>query len=250
MCNMGKRKKFTNQNWTYYRINKLTKAADLYMNGSKINYDEYKELSTYNKRLARLANQHLRILKKAGKDYYAYTSATTFTKRAYGTTRYKEKLESPDDIKRQILSMQRFLNYKTSTLEGHAEVEANRRMRFKTIFPSITADVSDDELDNFLRFLGDAPMRSTIFEAGEGGSGSLVDLIRGQYIGKSEEHKEEVKKMFERFQETQSSLSFTGERRVYDLGYDQLIEYLHTGKDPTGYYKHDKEKGEDEVTED
>ena len=73
---MGKRAKFTNQNWTYYRTRKLAQAADLYMNGSKINYDEYKELTTYNKRLARLANERLRILKKAGKDYYAYTSAT------------------------------------------------------------------------------------------------------------------------------------------------------------------------------
>lgn len=246
MCNMGKRVKFTNQNWTYYRIRKLAQAADLYMNGSKINYDEYKELTTYNKKLARLANKHLRELKKAGKDYYAYDSAIAYTKRAYGTTRYKEKLESPDDMKRQILSMQRFLNYKTSTLAGHAEVEANRRMKFRTIFPSITEEVSDDELDNFLRFLGDAPMRSTIFESGEGGSGSLVDLIRGQYIGKSEEHKEEVRKMFERFRHTQSSLSFTGEMREYDLGYDELIEYLKTGQDPTGYYK----KGEDEVTED
>lgn len=245
---MGRRTKFANENWSHYRIKKLAQAAELYLNGSRIHYDEYRELTLYNKRLARLANNQLRTLKKAGKDYYAYDSAVAFTQRAYGTIRYKEKLESPADVKRQILAIQRFLNYKTSTLEGHAEVEANRRNTFRVRFPEITDDVSDDELDNFLRFLGEAPMRSTIFEAGQGGSGDLVDLIRGQYMNQSEDHKQEIREMFERWRITNEKLGLNDEWRAYDLGYDELVKYLKTGEDPTGYLQ--RQRGEEEVQKD
>jgi len=173
------RKKFENENWTYYKIKKLAKGADLYLAGSKNWQSEYNELALYNKRLARLANQRLRELKKAKKDYYAYDSAISFTDRMFGTTRYKENLESPNDMKAQILSMQRFLNFETSTVEGHKAVEIRRRDKFRQLFPDVR-QATDDELDAFLRFLGKSPVRTTIFESGKGGSGTLVDLIRGQ----------------------------------------------------------------------
>lgn len=231
------RKKFENENWSYYRVRKLADAAEHYVAGSKNWELEYTELMLYNKRLARLANSRLRELKKADKDYYAYDSAISFTDRMYGTTRYKENLESPQDAKRQILSMQRFLNFETSTVEGHLAVEERRRTKFRQLFTNITDDVSDNELDSFLRFLGSAPLRTTIFEAGQGGSGTLVDLIRGQYMGKDSEHKEEIKGMFERFRATQERRTLDGEWREYDLGYDELLKYLETGEDPTGYNK-------------
>lgn len=234
------RKKFENENWSYYRVRKLADAAEHYVAGSKNWKPEYDELMLYNKRLARLANSRLRALKKAGKDYYAYDSAISFTDRMYGTTRYKETLESPQDVKRQILSMQRFLNFETSTVEGHLAVEERRRTKFRQLFRDITDDVSDTELDNFLRFLGTAPLRTTIYESGQGGSGTLVDLIRGQYMGADSEHKEEIKGMFERYRATMERRTLDGQWRDYDLGYDELVQYLETGEDPTGY----NQKGE------
>ena len=55
------RKKFQNENWTYHKINKLASSGDK---------SDLKSLTTYNRKLARLANKQLRELKKAGKDYY------------------------------------------------------------------------------------------------------------------------------------------------------------------------------------
>lgn len=230
-----RRKKFQNENWSYYKINKLTKASERYLSGSRHEKEEYTELSIYNKRLARLANSRLRALKKAGKDYYAYDVAQSFTERAYGTTRYKEKLADPKAIKLQILSMQRFLNYETSTVEGHMLVEERRRDKFRQLYPSINA--SDTELDGFLRFLGNAPLRSTIFEAGKAISGGMVDLIRGQYFAGDAEKRQEMLNMFERYRRTHESQAIGMQWTTYDLGYDELVEYLKTGIDPTGYYK-------------
>lgn len=233
-----KRKKFENENWTYYKINKLTKSAEHYVYGSKNWEQEYKELSTYNRKLARLSNQRLRELKKAGKDYYAYDSAQAFTERAYGTTRFKDKLTEPRDMKMQILAMQRFLNYETSTVEGHLAVEERRRTKFREMFPEMNdMNISDTELNGFLRFLGSAPLRSTIFEAGKVTSGGLVDLIRGQYFSDDADKREEMMKMFERYRLTHESSAIGQSWTTYDLGYDELIEYLKTGEDPTGYFK-------------
>lgn len=233
-----KRKKFENENWTYYKINKLTKAAEHYVYGSKNWEEEYKELSTYNRKLARLSNQRLRALKKAKKDYYAYDSALAFTERAYHTTRFKEKLTQPKDMKLQILAMQRFLNYKTSTVEGHLAVEEKRRNTFRGMFPELnTEKISDEELNNFLRFLGKDALRSTIFEAGKVTSGGLVDLIRGQYFSDDVDKRDEILDMFDRFRLTQESRALGKEWDEYDLGYDELVKYLETGVDPTGYNK-------------
>lgn len=230
-----RRKKFKNENWSYYKINKLSKAGERYLSGSKHEKEEYTELATYNRKLARLANNRLRALKKAGKDYYAYDSAQAFTTRAFSTTRYKEKLTNPKDMKLQILSMQRFLNYETSTVEGQERVEARRRETFRQLYPTIES--SDEELDNFLRFLGSAPLRTTIFEAGKATSGGLVDLIRGQYFSGDAEKRQEILDMFDRYRKTHESQIIGMSWSTYDLGYDELIQYLKTGIDPTGYYK-------------
>ena len=231
-----KRKKFENENWTYYKINKLTKSAEHYVYGSKNWEQEYKELSTYNRKLARLSNHRWHALKKAGKDYYAYDSAQAFTERAYGTTRFKEKLTEPKAMKSQILAMQRFLNYETSTIEGHLAVEERRRNTFRKIFPNL-AETGDEELNDFLRFLGNDPLRATIFETGKAISGGLVDLIRGQYFSDDIDKREEMLKMFERYRLTREKSTIGEAWTTYDLGYDELVQYLETGEDPTGYFK-------------
>ena len=134
--------------------------------------------------------------------------------------------------------MQRFLNYETSTVEGHLAVEERRRTKFREMFPEMNnMDISDAELNGFLRFLGNAPLRSTIFEAGKVTSGGLVDLIRGQYFSDDAEKREEMLNMFERYRLTHESSAIGQSWTTYDLGYDELIEYLKTGEDPTGYYK-------------
>lgn len=233
---MAKRKRLSNENWSHYKINKFTKLANTYyadgtFKGSKIGQEEYIELLKYNRQLVRLSNKRLRALKKAGKDYYAYDSAQNFTESAFGTTRYKENITNPNTIKLQILSMQRFLNMKTSTVQGHLAVEENRRNKFREMFPEIES--TNDELDGFLRFLGEAPQRSTIFEAGKMMSGGLVDLIRGRYMESNAEQRDEIREMFKRYRETMSRTGLGQSWREYDLGYDELVEYLKTGIDPT-----------------
>ena len=226
------RKKFQNENWTYHKINKLASSGDK---------SDLKALKTYNRKLARLANKQLRELKKAGKDYYAYDSAQSFTLRAYNTTRYKDNLSDPKSIKLQILSMQRFLNYETSTVAGHLAVEARRRDKFRTMYPDMV-NVSDNELDDFLRFLGNAPLHSTIYEEGKVMSGQIVDLIRGQYFNSDTEKRQEILNMFERYRQTRESQQIGRAWTDYDLGYDELMQYLRTGEDPTGYYSKESDK--------
>ena len=233
---MAKRKKIGNENWSHYKIKKFTKLANTYyadgtFKGSKIGQEEYIELLKYNRQLVRLSNKRLRELKKAGKDYYAYDSAQKFTKSAFGTTRYKENVTNPNTIRLQILSMQGFLNMKTSTVEGHLIVESNRRNTFRRMFPEMKT-TDDDELNGFLRFLGEEPLRSTIFEAGKMISNDLVDLIRGRYMASNAEERDEMKRMFERYRETLSRTELGQDWREYDLGYDELEKYLKTGVDP------------------
>ena len=139
-----------NQNWSWYKIRRLetlstvgdTKAAE--------------EVRLYNNRLAREANFRLRQLASAGIKKYGYEKAQSFLTNMFGdrVTRYKQNLSEPDAMRRQILSMQRFLEYPTSTVEGVKLIETKRLQAAKAKWftdENGQATASDEAIEEFLK---------------------------------------------------------------------------------------------------
>lgn len=221
-----------NQNWSWYKIRKLetlstvgdTKATE--------------ELRLYNNRLAREANFRLRQLASAGIKKYGYEKAQSFLTNMFGdrVTRYKQNLSEPDAIRRQILSMQRFLEYPTSTVEGVKLIETKRLQAAKAKWftdENGQAMATDEDIDAFLRMLGDDAIRRTILEEGletdetlKMTSGDVVDLIRGKF---QTDDKEVIINEFRKYQEFKESQGL-GLNTAEPYYYDDLMDYLRGGK--------------------
>lgn len=223
-----------NKNWSYYHIRRLEKLAKF---GDK---QSIEELTTYHNRLVRQSNLRLRELNKAGITRYAYEKAQSFIYNMYGkNTRYKLNLDNDyEAMRRQILSMQRFLSYETSTVEGVRAIE--QRRIDAAINKWFTDDdgkalVSRDEAEAFLRFLGEDAVRRTILQerlepdaTKHTGSGDFVELIRGKFESSTKEEREFMLSQFEKYQRSQEarSMSLNAGDQFY---YDELVDYLKGG---------------------
>ena len=173
-----------NKQWSWYHIRRLETLANIG------DLESSQELKTYHNRLVRESNFRLRQLSKAGITRYAYEKAQAFLKNAYGNvTRYKlaDKIDT-ETMRRQILSMQRFLSYETSTPEGVRQVELKRIAAARNKWFDDMPDISDKEIEGFLRMLGDESIRRTLLEESmdspdklKMSSGDIVDLIRGKF---------------------------------------------------------------------
>ena len=218
-----------NQQWSWYHIRRLETLANIG------DLESSQELKTYHNRLVRESNYRLRQLSQAGITRYAYEKAQAFLKNAYGNvTRYKlaTKLDN-EMIRRQILSMQRFLSYETSTIEGVRQVELKRIEAARNKWFDNKPNISDKEIEGFLRMLGDEAIRRTLLEESmdspdklKAASGDIVDLIRGKF---EEDSKEKIIQAFTKYRETIESQSFN--IPVSDpFYYDDLMKYLEGGK--------------------
>ena len=188
-------------------------------------------MKTYHNRLVRESNFRLRKLSQAGITRYAYEKSQAFLKNAYGNvTRYKlaDKIDT-ETMRRQILSMQRFLSYETSTPEGVRQVELKRIAAARNKWFDDMPDISDKEIEGFLRMLGDESIRRTLLEESmdspdklKMSSGDIVDLIRGKF---EEDSKEKIIEAFTKYRETveTQSLNVTTSDPFY---YDDLMNYL------------------------
>ena len=214
-----------NKNWSWYHIRRLeplTNIGDL---------ESSQELKSYHNRLVRESNFRLRQLSQAGITRYAYEKSQAFLKNAYGNvTRYKlaDKIDT-ETMRRQILSMQRFLSYETSTPEGVRQVELKRIAAARNKWFDDMPDISDKEIEGFLRMLGDESIRRTLLEESmdspdklKMSSGDIVDLIRGKF---EEDSKEKIIEAFTKYRETveTQSLNVTTSDPFY---YDDLMNYL------------------------
>ena len=195
-----------NKQWSWYHIRRLETLANIG------DLESSQELKTYHNRLVRESNFRLRQLSKAG------------------VTRYKlaDRIDN-ETMRRQILSMQRFLSYETSTVEGVRQVELKRIEAARNKWFDDMPDISDKEIEGFLKMLGDESIRRTILEESmdsseklKMSSGDIVDLIRGKF---EEDSKEKIIEAFTKYRETVESQSFniTTSDPFY---YDDLINYL------------------------
>lgn len=218
------RSKQNPKDWSYTKIRKYSlKAAE------NPNSKYMKELEKYAYRLARKANKQLAALKKNNATEWAYASSRAWTERMYGTTRYKTKGLTPEMLRLQTFAAQRYLNMPTSTVEGYNLTLMNKRNSFRVKYPEF-ASASDDEIDEFLRLLGNDSVRLTIKEArrSKGGSGKIVDLIRGMWENK-DEVRDEIVDAFTRYRVSLGSLTMHMDNQEV-FGYDDLINYLSKGK--------------------
>ena len=214
-----------NKHWSWYHIRRLetlTNIGDL---------ESSQELKTYHNRLVLESNFRFRQLSQAGITRYAYEKSQAFLKNTYGNvTRYKlaDRIDT-ETMRRQILPMQRFLSYETSTPEGVRQVELKRIAAARNKWFDDMPDISDKEIEGFLRMLGDESIRRTLLEESmdspdklKMSSGDIVDLIRGKF---EEDSKEKIIEAFTKYRETveTQSLNVTTSDPFY---YDDLMNYL------------------------
>ncbi len=101
------------------------------------------------------ANQRMRELEKQGLDYGpAYDTAAEYLE-THGRKRFSKAKGRPIAEKyEEALRARQFLAAPTSTVKGQRAAIKKRNETFRERFPELTKDKSDEELEDFQRFLG------------------------------------------------------------------------------------------------
>ena len=114
------------------------------------------ELNNIRLRYAKIANERLRALEKAGRDYWAYDSAVIYTQRSRGTNRFTQKKKwsgTKEGLLHEVEELQAFLNMKTSTISGSKAVEQKIVDTFKRDHKIDVDSIGRTDFFNFLTFL-------------------------------------------------------------------------------------------------
>lgn len=139
------------------------------------------ELASIRSRYARIANQRLRALEKAGRDYWAYDTATLYTQRAYGTNRFKtgKWKGNKEGLVHELEELQDFLTAESSTVSGSRRIED----RIVNTF-SREHNIQIQNRREFFNFLSSATYKAI---ANNGiSSGMIIDFyVRSREIGKT-----------------------------------------------------------------
>lgn len=131
------------------------------------------------KKVARRANSRLRSLEKNEYNYYAYDLAIEFTQQNFDTYRYSyNKNLSIEEMRDELLNIDRFLMSKSSTVSGQREIERNRFEKLKMAGFDISI-VGINEKREFLRFLGSDSIRRIIDAIGN--SDRVVQNVSNMY---------------------------------------------------------------------
>lgn len=203
-----------------YSTNQLLR---LEKNASKGDENSLYTLEQINIRLKRESNNRLENLERHGYTQYAYDLATSFTKTAYKSNRFKGiEITDPKDLRRQIMQMQVFLSKRTSLVVGQKEVENVRIETLRKREPFV--NWNSRKIKEFLKFLGDRNVRDLV-DSHTVASGEQVDIIFGAY---TKTKRSEIEEMIQRYIDTQNGLHDVGDEDF--LGYDQLMQYLKNPK--------------------
>lgn len=171
------------------------------------------KLYNENTRLAKIANQRMLKLEKAGKAYYAYDRAAHYVDTMYGRRRFStssEVLTTPHQLFDQLTELSLFLGRRTSLVSEQIKIEDER---LATLEKDRGYTFKDRETGvAFLRFLGDKPVANLVERKGEKYSGDITDVIYEAFQREDFDTSEALRK-FE---------AFNADR----LTYDKLIEYL------------------------
>ena len=202
------------RSFSEYKLRELEFSAK-YKNDSDALYT----LSQINLRLVREANKRLEKLESNGYKLYAYDLATSFTKTAYKSNRFKgAELTDAKDLRKQIRQMQVFLGKRTSLVVGQKEVEKARIETFKK--NPVFAKWDSRKIKSFIKFLGDKNTRQLV-DHNSRVSGEQVDRLWGAFQNTK---REELDKMIQRYIDSENGITDASDEDF--LGYDELIKYL------------------------
>ena len=157
---------------------------------------DIEEVRSIRRKLAKRANQRLRVLEKNKLTKNAYRVATRYTQQTRGKNRFSEakKMVKADMgyLKQEILELERFLNSVTSTLTGYKKLE---RQRLK-VFRDYGLKVKDTQ--EFFDFLD-----SEIYKqlANKTISSDILQEFYDTVKSKKDAKKEEIQKALEKFRE-------------------------------------------------
>lgn len=183
----GRKRRTPNQNINQHlswdnlrRLENLAKAGNSQGSSEKItvkgkftgmNAGEY--LKAYNRQLAEENNWRLNQLRRSKMTNFAFEKAQAFIKSQYGARAANYKVDLGEDyeaMRRQILSMQRFASYQTSTKEGYKEILHNRVDTARRNWFSDRPEMTDSQIEDFLRFVGNKSVQDLLISYGRKGS--------------------------------------------------------------------------------
>lgn len=168
----------------------VTRLRNLSMAKTPEDRDDFKRLFDA---MSKEANRRLSKLEQKGYTYYAYNLAGDFIKNAFGENakRYEWSDEDNRANYQTFLSMRTFVSKKTSTIKGMEAVNRERvnffrekmhleKYKFGAKMGTNRNYVSNAEIIDFLKFLGEKPVRTLLKEVGKGWSEELVEDMGGQ----------------------------------------------------------------------
>lgn len=129
------------------------KRYDIDFRGEFLTLDE---LNNIRLRYSKIANERLRALEKAGRAYWAYDVAVSYTQRSRGRDRFSQKKAwegTKEGLLHEVEEIQSFLNMKTSTLRGSKAVEQRIVNTFQQSHGIDIDRIGRSDFFNFLTFL-------------------------------------------------------------------------------------------------
>jgi hypothetical protein len=197
-------------------------------------------LKAYNRQLAEENNWRLAQLRRSKMTNFAFEKAQAFIKSQYGAraANYKADLgEDYEAMRRQILSMQRFESYQTSTKQGYKEILHTRVETARKNWFSDNPKMSDAQIEEFLRFIGNKSVQDVLITYGRKGSNAqytseeLVEDIIEEWDVSSNAILDKLKDVIDTYMSAEEMAQqgivneFTEEYR-----YDDLEKYLKVGR--------------------
>lgn len=173
--------------------------------------------------LAHESNLRLNRLASHNMTQYAYQFALSFTRPAFNSDRYSESLTDPNALYKQILSARKFVSYKTSRVQGQRDAWDARIESFRQSFGVTPQEMSNRQVQSFLKLLGESPIRKLLSEMHHAGSEEFVELIYRKYSATPTARKEIIALMQQYLLTRDDGSAVKPNEKFY---YDELQKYL------------------------
>ena len=184
----------------------------------------YEILEAQNRKLAKIANNRLRLLEKAELDMFAYDRAITYLENQ-GEERFSQEFVPSNDFKAMVDQMSElvaFVNSKTSTVAGARKA---LKKKLDTIAEFTGKTYTKEQRQNLGRLLGTDSV-STLLRDIRGNSGEVIEALED--IALTSADSRAVSEIIDRYllgwQPWDNTLDFLGRSR--GMNYDELLDSL------------------------
>lgn len=184
----------------------------------------YEILEAQNRKLAKIANNRLRLLEKAELDMFAYDRAITYLENQ-GEERFSQEFAPSNDFKAMVDQMSElvaFVNSKTSTVAGARKA---LKKKLDTIAEFTGKTYTKEQRQNLGRLLGTDSV-STLLRDIRGNSGEVIEALED--IALTSVDSKAVTDIIDRYllgwQPWDNTLDFLSRSR--GMNYDELLDSL------------------------